>query len=140
MDNKIRRQKVGGAIGLRATGALAKITMDQWIELFAERLNSAGMTTWLLKKYVDDILVITTNLKIGTRYTDGKFVHNTENEEEDLREGRTASDVTMNVLKEIANGIIPFLEFTAEVSNGKKAPVPCLDSQLWYGDIERQDP
>ena len=41
-DNKIRRQKVGGAIGLRAMGALAKITMDQWIELFAERLSSGS--------------------------------------------------------------------------------------------------
>ena len=27
-DNSIRRQKAGGAIGLRATGALANITMD----------------------------------------------------------------------------------------------------------------
>ena len=53
--------------------------------------------------------MITTNLKIGTKYLDGKLVHKTENEEDDLREGRTASDVTMNVLKEIANGIIPFL-------------------------------
>ena len=110
------------------------------MEIFKERLDSLGIKTWLIKKYMDDILVIVSNLPIGTRYTDGKLNHSKEGETQDKEKNRTASEVTMDVLKQIANDIIPFLEFTTEVSNGEEEPVPCLDSQLWFGTLNRQAP
>ena len=54
--SEVRGQRAGGAIGLRATGSLAKVTMD-WIEKHRERLNDLGINIWLLKKYVDDCLI-----------------------------------------------------------------------------------
>ena len=72
-NNSIHRQKRGGAIGLRATGSLSRITMDQWIQDFKKLAERAGVELWLLKKYVDDVLVICTNLELGSRVRGGRF-------------------------------------------------------------------
>ena len=49
-NNEVRRQAKGGAIGLRATGSVARATMDWWIREFRKRLEAAGIKVWLLKK------------------------------------------------------------------------------------------
>ena len=41
--------------------------------------------------------------------------------------------VTMNVLKDVANSVMSFLRFTTEVSTGPECPIPCLDTQIWVG-------
>ena len=129
-DNKILRQRLGGAIGVRAIGALAKVTMDQWMEKFRERLESLEIKLWLLKKYVDDVLVVVTNLPLGSRYRDGKILQSKESEKEDIQRDRSKSDVTMSVLKEVANEILPFLKYTGEVSVDGM-PIPVLDTVIW---------
>ena len=77
---------------------------------------------------------------MGIRYIDGKLRYNREDENQDKENNRTASEMTMDILKIITNEIILFLEFTTEVSNGVEEPVPCLDSQLWFRTINRQAP
>ena len=54
-------------------------------------------------------------------------------EMEDKEKHASKDQVTMDCLREMANDIIRWLEFTSEVSEGEKLPVPCLDSQLWMG-------
>ena len=62
------RQRKGGAIGLRGTGSIARTSMDCWIEKFIEVLETQGVKTYLIKKYVDDVLTIVGRLKLGSRW------------------------------------------------------------------------
>ena len=58
----IRRQKGGWATGLRTTGSLVRKNMDQWIDLLKKKLEELGLKVKLTAKYVDDIMVVVTNL------------------------------------------------------------------------------
>ena len=107
--------------------------MDSWIAKYRERLEALGVKVWLLKKYVDDVLIVTTNLQMGARVIGDQVIVTEQSKTEDESNCRSVEEVTMNVLKGEANKIINFLEFTAEVSKGRDAPVACLDTQLWYG-------
>ena len=52
----------------------------------------------------------------------------------------TQEVITTEVLKQIANKVLPFLEFTSELSEGEGKPVTCLDSMLWFGKLRDQKP
>ena len=58
----IRRQKEGWTTGLRTTGSLVRNNMDQLIDLFKMKLEELGLKVKLTAKYVDDIMVVVTNL------------------------------------------------------------------------------
>ena len=98
------------------------------------------VTVKLLKKYVDNLLTTVRNLPVGSRYNGNKITASSESIKEDMEAGLTQEEITMIVLKEIANIVTPFSEFTAEVSMGSQKPVPCLDSQLWYDETQEQTP
>ena len=44
--NKLYQQVKGGAIGLRLTGSVAKLTMDSWMEKFRGILDANGLMTY----------------------------------------------------------------------------------------------
>ena len=90
-----------------------------------------GIKTWLLSKYVDDLLVVATNLPLGARIVGDKVIVTPESRSEDERGEKSAEDVTMEIRRAEVSGIMKFLEFTAEVAKGKETPVACLDTQLW---------
>merc|ERR1712090_120848 len=52
---EVFQQVEGGAIGSRLTGAVARLTMDDWMDQYNEVLEDNGWTVYLNKKYVDDI-------------------------------------------------------------------------------------
>ena len=56
MGRQIHRQIKGGPIGLRASGSMAKASMEDWITRFQEKLEGMGLKIHLLVKYVDDVL------------------------------------------------------------------------------------
>ena len=93
------------------------------------------MDVRLLKKYVDDVLVAVVNLPLGSRYCSNTntITHRKEDEDEDSRNCQTKDQVTIKVLKDMANSVMTFLDFTAEVSRGPEHPVACLDTQIWFG-------
>ena len=62
---KLYKQKKGGPIGLRASGTVAKIAMEEWIRGLGMRLEELGFTVHLLRKYVDDVKVIDRNCQLG---------------------------------------------------------------------------
>ena len=64
----VRRQASGGSIGLRGTGSVARTTMDRWISEYRRILTGAKVDIYLLKKYVDDVCIITRNLDWGARW------------------------------------------------------------------------
>ena len=46
----------------------------------------------------------------------------------------------MNALREAASSIMTFLDFTSEVSKGPEEPLPVLDTQLWLGSNQEEEP
>ena len=139
-DNKILKQTKGGAMGLKASGPLSRITMDDWMCNFKKKLEDLNIKGRLSKKYVDDVDTVVHNLPSGTRYNGTHLTRNSEDVTAD-EEAEVSNEVTtMNVLKEVANSIHPFLKFTSEVSEGATSPVPCLDTQMLYGLPSDQKP
>ena len=55
---QIFQQSRGGPIGLRASGTLAKAAMEEWIRKYQAKLESLGVKVHLLRKYVDDVVII----------------------------------------------------------------------------------
>ena len=100
--------------------------MDRWMQIFKSKCNDLGIILLLCKKYIDVVLTVADNLPIGTSYTEEGLTHKEENNNEDLSNGRSEALNIMEVLKKVANSIMPILEFTAEVSEGQDSPVPCL--------------
>ena len=96
------------------------------------------MKIWLCKKYVDDVLIICNHAKRGSRYRNGTVVETGDSIRED--QGKSNNQITLNLLIEVANAQIPFLEVTGEFSDGENQKVPCLDSQLWLGSTQKQSP
>ena len=54
-DQDIYRQREGGAIGSRLTGAAARLVTDWWMDRLVEGLEDDGITIMMIRKYVDDI-------------------------------------------------------------------------------------
>ena len=72
---KIFHQRKGGAIGLRLTGVCAKVVMDKWMDEFVKVLESNGIHVFLIRKYVDDILLICTNVNYVKYWDDKNIQH-----------------------------------------------------------------
>ena len=72
--------------------------MDDWAEKFRVKVEAQGIKIYLLKKYVDDVLVVTSTLSLGSRWDGIKVVISDESREADEKAGRTRADVTMEVL------------------------------------------
>ena len=132
-NNNIYRQTRGGPIGLRAAQSLARIIMDFWLQECKQKLMSGGIVTKLLDKYVDDVLAVLESLPLGSRWVEGRVEYLQEWEQIDRDLGRTKEEVTMAALLACANSILPFVQFTGVLSKGESCPVPCLDTQIWWG-------
>ena len=65
---RLFQQQKGGAIGLRATGSLARITMDIWADMFIAKMKDLGIPLHFITKYVDDIVVIMRSIGKGWHY------------------------------------------------------------------------
>ena len=61
------RKVGGGATELRGTGSISHIIKNDWADKFREYFETQGIMEHLLKKYVDDILLITSNLGLCNR-------------------------------------------------------------------------
>ena len=71
-------QTQGGPIGVRASGTVAKVAMEKWIQALEDRLKTGGLEVFLLLKYVDDVLVVMKMVELGARWMDGKVVYKEE--------------------------------------------------------------
>ena len=61
-------QQDGGPIGLRATGAIARVVMADWDEKLVNLLVANGMTWSIAARYVDDVRLILAAIKKGWRW------------------------------------------------------------------------
>ena len=136
--NKI--QGDGGSIGLKLTGALAKVVMLSWSRKFKTILTDALVEfayfkLYLLLFYVDDTGVAVEELEPGCRFMkeEGK-VRVVEEEVEGDR--RVPGDLrTAKVLAEVANSIFDYIQFTVDCpSNHASGWMPLLATQVRVTD------
>ena len=127
-DNKVYRQLLGGAIGLRLTQVVARIIMNRWDQLFNNKMAKEGRWDMrMYKRYVDDA-----NLAIRIRK---------QTLEEQAETARIKEEA--NKIKELADTIMP-VTITMEVdmpSNHVGGKMPILDLECWVdkeGKIRHQ--
>ena len=115
--NKLQLE--GGPIGLKLSGAIAKVVMLSWSKRFlatttAALSNFTNFDLYLLLFYVDDTMAATEELEPGCRYV--KEERRVKVVEEEIEADRqVAGDLrTAKVLADIANDIFYFIQFTVD--------------------------
>ena len=59
---------IGGGIGARVTGVVARVLMDVWYDKLVEALRSNEITLLMLAKYVDDLNMVLRSIPRGYRW------------------------------------------------------------------------
>ena len=126
------RQLKGAPIGLRLTSIVTRIVMDQWMARFLTKLDMAGVEVHLIAKYVDDINLILSNLRLGSRWRQDRVVQDKVWEEEDTAANKSQDEVTMECARDAACSVLVWLDFTLDIPQYHDSKmVPILDLQVW---------
>ena len=127
--NEIRIQSEGGPIGLSLTGELADAFMVEWDKEVVKRVKEVGVDLLLYERYKDDINVVAVSVERGTEIKDGKLVINEEKIKAD--EGKSDSQITMDIVRDVAEGVDPMITLTTDVpSNYENGYMPILDLEV----------
>ena len=127
-----RRQANGGAIGLKLTGAIAKVFMVWWCRAFGQTVRAAtvnlGFDLYLHMFYVDDHNLAMEELPPGSRYREGKVVIVPEEVDADCL--LPGDQRTALVMQEVANSICEFTTFKTDCPSANASGwMPLLDMQ-----------
>ena len=107
-EDKMMRQKKGGAIGLEMTGELAGVFMCWWDKMMKKKLMEDGVNIQLYKRYVDDI-----NIVIKTKKDESE-------------------ESVMTKIKDIGDSIHNSIKLEADFpSRYEDQKVPILDLKVW---------
>ena len=132
----LRIQEGNGSIGDRATGIIAQIVMIWWDRMFQKKLNDLQIVWDVIKRFIDDINGVFGVLEPGTEYNNGVLSVNPLKIESD----RNTSDDerTMNVNKEIANGIGDMIVMTVDVPlKYEDSKLLVLDMKVWLSEEDK---
>ena len=134
---------IGGGIGARVTGVVARVLMDVWADRLATCLESNDIGMWMLAKYVDDINTVLSIIPKGNRWKkDPDFARwrlewSEESLAKDIAEGKTDSLRTIELVKEIGDCLVPGLRLTFDLPElHPSGKCPMLDIQVWVEDRE----
>ena len=126
----------GGPIGLKLSGALAKVVMLSWSRRFksltsSALADSAHFDLYMLLFYVDDTMAAAEEVEPGSRFVkeEGKVKVVEEEVEADRL---VAGDLrTARVLSDIGNSIFNFLQFTVDCpSSNASGWMPLLATEV----------
>ena len=123
-------QEEGLPIGNIISGELAQTVMIEFDDEFMKRCSELGIPDELYKRYVDDELKVTHELKPGVTYRDNKLILDQNKIDDDLR---VPGDLrTFKILLEVGNSIMECLKLEIDVpSNNPDNKLPVLDVKLW---------
>ena len=107
-----------------------------WLRKMKIKMQEAGLKVHLLKKYVDDVLVVCSMARVGQRYIGGELIRTCETFSEDKSSGRTSEENTLEILETMVNSIYPYLKFTGEASTPERA-IPVLDCSMKISKMEQ---
>ena len=127
-----KRQAGGGAIGLKLTGAIAKVFMVWWCRRFGQTIRAATVNVefelYLHMFYVDDHNLAMEELPPGSRYRDGRVEIVPEEVDDDCL--LPGDQRTALVMKEVANSICEFTSFKTDCPSANASGwMPLLDIQ-----------
>ena len=126
--NEIRRQKEGGPIGLAITGEIADCYMLNWDKEFLKKMKALEIDPALYERFKDDITIVLRALEAGTKFKDGVLVVDLEKKITDKE--KTDEEITMEVVREIADSVDNMIKFTVDYpGNYKSGKFPVLDVQ-----------
>ena len=127
-----KRQANGGAIGLKLTGAIAKVFMVWWCRTFGQTTRAAtvnlGFELYLHMFYVDDHNLAMEELPPGSRYREGRVVIVPEEVDADCL--LPGDQRTALVMQEVANSICQFTTFKTDCPSANTSGwMPLVDIQ-----------
>ena len=123
------KQTDGGPIGLRGTCAIARIAMQIFDIKWKKILNRCNLTTWLIKRYMDDLTCLLPPIRKGWRWSEGEVVYCKRWELEDAN--LTPTEVTRRVLMGSMQVVEDYLKFTTETGDDfEDGWLPTLDVAL----------
>ena len=132
---KLYHQQGGGPIGLRATGAIARVVMGTWDKELLKLLAENGMAPELAVRYIDDIRLALQAVKPGWRWSGGQLAYKDEWQEQDNKEGISSLARTARVVKDMMNEVFNELQFTVETAEDFDCnSLPTLDTRIWMTD------
>ena len=128
--NKVYKQTSGGAIGLRATCAIARVTMNKWDELWNRRLKDLNLEQELYTRYMDDGRSLIYPVRPGWRITpEGSLKYC--NEWENVDRTTSPTERTKLVLDGTMKNIMVGIELTMETKEDFcEEWLPTLDISL----------
>ena len=124
-------QKSGGPIGLELTGAASRAFMRRWDRMYLEKAKQAGIAMKVYERYVDDSNQVAEVPPLGARYDRQRerIVIEENHEEEEQKED---DERLAEILKEIANSIMPCIQMEADwPSKNQDGKLPILDLKVW---------
>ena len=117
---EIRKQRNGGAIGVKAAGYIASIFMIWWDRRFQEEVKKENLDMRMYTRYVDDETIVC------------KAVPECSGNINQAKDERT-----MKKLQEIGNSIHPSIQLTIDyASNNENGRIPILDTEQWIENVE----
>ena len=128
-NNEIRVQNKGGPIGLKLTGEIFDCVMIYWDKNLLAELAKLGLVPEIYTRFKDDITIVHESLEKGSKIIEGKIV--IDRNQEELDSNKSGEKVTMGVIQEVANGILPMIQLTVETPcNFPDKKLPVLDVKV----------
>ena len=125
----VYHQQEGGPIGLRGTCAIARVVMQLFDVRWKNKLSKAGLTVWLIARYMDDIRCLLPPIRAGWRWVAGGMQYCKKWELEDTK--LSSTEVTRRALGASMNEVTQYLSFTTEVGEEFEGGwLPTLDTSL----------
>ena len=111
--------------------------MIDWDLKYLQKLEKYNILPALYSRFKDDILMATKRLKNGSKIVNGKVIIDESKITED--ESKTASKITFEILKEIAEEVDPMLKFTIDTPcSHDDNKIPVLDLKVNVNKKENQ--
>ena len=113
--------------------------MNKWDEMWLERMTENNISVITGVRYMDDIRAFLHAIRAGWRMWEGRLCYSEEWRILDLKDGKSSTRRTAEILLSIMNQIIPSLQFTMEIGEDFiDMKLPTLDVKIWIvnGRIE----
>ena len=100
--------------------------------LLLVKLDDAGFVLWAVIKYVGDVNVVCDTVEPGWRWKDGVLQWHEKLSRLDKEGVLSPEMLTMNLIREAAGSIVPWLEFMQDLPEmHESGKVPMLDLEVW---------
>ena len=87
--------------------------MIKWDKRFLQKCTEVGVSVTMYSRFKDDIFISALDVEKGTKLEDGKLIVDMQKKTQD--ENKSDDDVTMEVVRQVAESLDPNLKFEIDV-------------------------